>query len=145
MWVKNDFQEMIEQGFPGGSVVKNRPVMQEMQFWCLGWEDPLENEIATHSCIFAWEIPRTEETGWPQCMGPQELDTTEWQNNNCPPPSLLASKIKQNFLSKKETEMIEVSRDQRQCVRERWVSINCTISFQLNMPFSDYNMLLARS
>ena len=31
MWVKNDFQEMIEQGFPGGSVVKNLPVMQEMQ------------------------------------------------------------------------------------------------------------------
>ena len=77
---------MIEQGFPGGSVVKNLPVMQEMQVWSLGWEDPLENEIATHSSILAWEIPRTEEPGRLQSMGSQELDITERQNS-CPPPS----------------------------------------------------------
>ena len=43
------------------SVVKNPPSMQEMQFQSLGQEGPLEKEMATHSRILAWEIPRTEE------------------------------------------------------------------------------------
>ena len=42
------------QGFPGGSVEKNPPAMQEMQVWSLGQEDPLEKEMATHSSILAW-------------------------------------------------------------------------------------------
>ena len=37
--------------------------MQEMRVWSLGWEDPLEKELATHYSILAWEIPWTEETG----------------------------------------------------------------------------------
>ena len=37
--------------------------MQETQVRCLGWEDPLEEEMATHSTILAWEILRTEEPG----------------------------------------------------------------------------------
>ena len=37
--------------------------MQEMQFWSLGQGDPLEEEMATHSSILAWEIPWTEEPG----------------------------------------------------------------------------------
>ena len=37
--------------------------MQEIWDRSLGWEDPLEKEMATHFSIFAWEIPRTEETG----------------------------------------------------------------------------------
>ena len=45
------------KGFPGGSEVKNPPTMQETQVPSLGWEDPLEKETATHSRIFAWEIP----------------------------------------------------------------------------------------
>jgi len=44
------------QGFPGGSGVKNLPAMQETQVQSLGWEDPLEKEMATHSNILAWEI-----------------------------------------------------------------------------------------
>ena len=51
------------EGFPGGSVVKNLPAMQEMQGPSLGWEDPLEKEMATHSSILAWRIPWTEESG----------------------------------------------------------------------------------
>ena len=43
--------------------VKNLPVMQEMWVQSLGQEDPLEEEMATHSSLFAWEIPRTEESG----------------------------------------------------------------------------------
>ena len=50
-------------GFPGGSVVKNLLVMQEMQVRFLGWEDPPEKEMATDTSILAWEIPWTEEPG----------------------------------------------------------------------------------
>ena len=50
--------------------------MQETQDRFLGWEDPLEMEMATHFSILAWEIPWTEELGGLQTMGPQVLDTT---------------------------------------------------------------------
>ena len=49
--------------FPGSSVVKNQPAMQEMWVLSLGWEEPLEKKMATHSIILAWEIPWTEEPG----------------------------------------------------------------------------------
>ena len=49
--------------FPSGLAVKNLPAMQEIQVWPLGWEDPLEKEMAIHSSILIWKIPRTEETG----------------------------------------------------------------------------------
>ena len=42
----------------------------------LGWEDPLEKEMATHSNTLAWEISWTEEPGGLQSMGSQESDTT---------------------------------------------------------------------
>ena len=61
--------------FPGGSVVKNLPVMQETQVRSLGWEDCLEREMAAHSSILAWEIPRTEEPGRLQSMGSQKSQT----------------------------------------------------------------------
>ena len=48
-------------GFPGSSVVKNLPAMQETQVRSLGWEDPLEEEMATQSSPLTWEIPRTED------------------------------------------------------------------------------------
>ena len=55
--------------------------MQEAQeTWVrsLGWEDPLEKEMATHSSILAWRIPWTEELGGPQSpWGHEELDMTE--------------------------------------------------------------------
>ena len=51
------------RAFPGGSTVKNPPAMQETQVQSLGWEDPLEKEMATHSSILAWEILWTEEPG----------------------------------------------------------------------------------
>ena len=44
-------------------VVKNPPTMQETQVRTLGWEDPLQEEMATHSSILAWRIPWTEEPG----------------------------------------------------------------------------------
>ena len=57
---------------PGGSGVKNCLPMQETRIQSLGWEDPLEKEMATHSSILAWEIPWTEEPGGPQSMGSQK-------------------------------------------------------------------------
>ena len=59
--------------FPGGSVVKNHPVMHESWVQPLGWEDPLEKEMATHSSILAREIPWTEEPGRLQSMGLQRV------------------------------------------------------------------------
>ena len=50
-------------GFPGGLMVKNPPAMQEAQVLYLGWEDPLEKEMITHSSMLAWRIPWTEEPG----------------------------------------------------------------------------------
>ena len=44
-------------------MVKNPPAMQETQVRSLGEEDPLEKELATHSSILAWRIPRKEELG----------------------------------------------------------------------------------
>ena len=55
-------------GFPGGSEVNNSPVVQETQVRSLGWEEPLEEEMATHSSIFVWEILWTEEPGGLQSM-----------------------------------------------------------------------------
>ena len=51
--------------------------MQETWVQPLGWEDPLEKEMATHSCILACRIPETEEPGRLQSMGSQESDMTE--------------------------------------------------------------------
>ena len=49
--------------------------MQETGVRFLGWEDPLEKEMAIHYSIPAWEIPWTEESGGVQSMGSQDLDT----------------------------------------------------------------------
>ena len=56
-------------------LVKNLPAMQEIWVLFLGREDPLEEEMATHSNILAWRIPWTEDPGRPQSMGSQELGT----------------------------------------------------------------------
>ena len=54
-------------------MVKNPPAMQETWIESLGWEDPLEKGMATHSNILAWRIPWTEETGELQSMGSQKV------------------------------------------------------------------------
>jgi len=59
--------------FPGDTVVRNLPAMQEMQLRSLSREDPLEEEMATYSSILAWKIPWTEEFGRPQSMGFQRV------------------------------------------------------------------------
>ena len=57
-------------------LVKNLFAVQKTQVQFPGWEDPLEKEMATHSCILAWGIPWTEEPSSLWSMGSQKLDTT---------------------------------------------------------------------
>ena len=75
----------VYYGLPGWLNVKESTCNAgdiETQVRSLGWENPLEKEMATHSSILAWEIPWLEEPWGLQSMGSQKLDTTEWLNSN---------------------------------------------------------------
>ena len=63
-------QSTFIQGFPGGVVVKNPPANAGTT-GDLGWEDALEEGMATHSSILPWRIPGTEEPGGLQSKGSQ--------------------------------------------------------------------------
>ena len=54
-------------------MIKNLPAKQEMQILSLGWENPLEKEMATHTSILAWRIPWTEEPGGLRSIGSQRV------------------------------------------------------------------------
>ena len=54
-------------------MVKRLPSVQETRVWSLGWEDPLEKEMATHSSTLVWKIPRAEEPGRLHSMGSQRV------------------------------------------------------------------------
>ena len=68
----------VSSGFPGGTVVRNPPSVQEMWVRSLGGEDALEKGMATHSSILAQKILWTEEPGWLSSTGlqksPEELN-----------------------------------------------------------------------
>ena len=53
----------IDFSFPVAQMVKNLPVVWKTWVWSLGWEDPLEEGMATHSSILAWKIQWLEEIG----------------------------------------------------------------------------------
>ena len=72
---QEDTSVSIVLSFPGGSAVKNLPAKQETRVQSLGWEDPLEKGIATHSSVLAWRIPWTEEPGRLQAMGSPKSGT----------------------------------------------------------------------
>jgi len=61
----------LEQGFPVGGIESD--TVQETWLRSLGWDDPLEKGMATHSSILAWIIPGTEEPGGLQSMGSQRV------------------------------------------------------------------------
>ena len=63
------------------SMVKNPPAMQETWVQFLGWGDPLEKGMATHSNILAWRILWTEEPGGLQSMGSQRV-RQDWAADN---------------------------------------------------------------
>ena len=62
-----------DEGFPGGSDVKNLPAMQEFPVPSLGQEDLLEKGMATHSSILAWRIPWIEESSGLQSRQSQRV------------------------------------------------------------------------
>ena len=64
---------ILPSGFPGGSVVKNLPAMQETRVQFLGWEDLLVESTATLSSTLAWRIPWTKEPGGLQSMWLQRV------------------------------------------------------------------------
>ena len=76
-YVQNICGMMIKSGTIWASLVaqlvKNPPAMWETWVRSLGWEDPLEKEMATHSNILPWEIPWTEDSGGLQSMGSQRV------------------------------------------------------------------------
>ena len=65
--------EWSPRGFPGGSAWRIHLQMQEMRIQSLGWEEPLEKGMATHSSILAWRIPWAEEPGGLQSKGSQRV------------------------------------------------------------------------
>ena len=67
----------VEGGFPGGSLVKNLPTMQETQVQSLGQEDPLEKEMAIHSSILAGESHGQRRLVGYSPWGHKELDMTK--------------------------------------------------------------------
>ena len=66
-------------------MVKRLPAVRETRVWSLGWEDPMEKEMATHCITLAWKIPWMEEPGRLQSMGLQRVGhdwaTSLTQNN----------------------------------------------------------------
>ena len=70
------------RGWLSGRLCLPMQEMQEMQIRSLGWEDPLKEEMATHSRFLAWEIPWTEESGGLQSMGSQRVGLIERLNSN---------------------------------------------------------------
>ena len=66
---------IIERGFLGASVVKDSNAMQVRWIQSLGWEDPRQKEMATHSSILAWKIPWIKEPGGLQSVGLQKTQT----------------------------------------------------------------------
>ena len=64
-------------------MVKNLPIMWEALARSLGWEEPLENEMANHSSILAWRIPCTEEPDRLQSSGILFIHLKKWNNDIC--------------------------------------------------------------
>ena len=66
-------KHIIEYTSLVAQMVKRLPAMQETRVQSLGWENPLEKEITTHSSILVWKIPWVEEPGRLQSMGSQRV------------------------------------------------------------------------
>ena len=73
---RSDTNHNVGEGIPTGSAVKNSPAMQETRdtpTWSLGWEDPLEEGMATQSSILPWRLSGTEDPGGLQSIGSQRM------------------------------------------------------------------------
>ena len=76
-WRRARLPTSVFKVFTGSSLLKKLPGIPEIWVPSLGWEDPLEKGIATHSSILAWRIPNAREACWAHTSrGCKELDTT---------------------------------------------------------------------
>ena len=73
-WILKAVLDKHHSIFSNGSLVKNLPAVKEAWVWSLGYEDSLEEEMATHSSILSWKIPGTEESGGLQSSGWQGVE-----------------------------------------------------------------------
>ena len=85
--------------FPVAQTVMNVPATKETWVQSLGWEDPLEKGMATHSRIRAWRIPWTEEPGGSQSMGSQRV-RQHWATNTIPLYYILCNILQNHRISK---------------------------------------------
>ena len=72
-WLKRLSSSSSSTLFQVTQMVKSTPAMQETWVWYLGREDPLEEEMVTHSSILVWRIPWTEKPGRLQSLRPQSI------------------------------------------------------------------------
>ena len=66
-------------------LVRSPPAIRETWLWSLGWENPLEEGMATHSSILTWRIPMDRGAWWVTVPGVGESDMTEWLSTQAPP------------------------------------------------------------
>ena len=94
-----DQRYSLGRDFPSGSdsVVKTLPAVQETRVQSLGWEDPLEKGMASHSSILAWRIQWTEAGYSP--WGHKELDTTERLTHTHTYTYIVLSAVWENYTS----------------------------------------------
>ena len=83
-WAIGEAPLPLGRDFPSGSVVKNPPSNTGNVHSTLGWEDPLEKRMATHSSILAWNIPWTEEPSRLHSMGSQWIRYNRAQHTHTP-------------------------------------------------------------
>ena len=75
-WKRDRLPTPVFLGFPGGSAVKNLPAIRETWVQSLGWEDPLEESMTTHSSILPWKIPMDRGAWWAAVHEVAESGTT---------------------------------------------------------------------
>ena len=106
-WIKDRLPTPVFLGFPSGSdSKKNLPAMQETWVQSLGCEDPLKEGMATHSSIFAWRIPWTEEPGRVIMRGAKPVNVSV---SNILPGANLWRKINQGEISASRNDIKHIS------------------------------------
>ena len=117
-----------------GSGVKSAPAMQETRDWPLGQEDPLEEEMATHSSILAWEVSWTEEPGGLQSMGLQRVGR-DWATEHT-----LTFKNREISQKNRDSWIFLKIKQNRNLVKKRKVHANLDIN-----PSKTYKCFLSNS